>query len=234
MFTIQNKRKQFWQWDTGQRLIVNADVCSEVHFCNGTNDCSLVCEVYEEDGLRLVNVPNILLQVPKAIKAFVYICDGDDHHTEVQQIFPVFPRSKPYDYVYTETEIKSYEKLSARIEELEKNGVSEARIKEAVDEYLEENPVDSGIVKFDTEQTLTEEEKAMARKNIGALTLEDLPKYEGAYSVTPSAYNDTTMKTAQKYMDSDVQIKKIPYYETDNTAGGTTIYIGSDDELEIT
>lgn len=145
MFTIQNKRKQFWQWDTGQRLIVNADVCSEVHFCNGTSDCSLVCEVYEEDGLRLVNVPNILLQVPKAIKAFVYICNEDDHHTEVQQIFPVFPRSKPEDYVYTETEVKSYEALNKRIDELEKNGVSEAQIKAAVDAYLEENPVDSGV-----------------------------------------------------------------------------------------
>lgn len=145
MFTIYNKRKQFWQWDTGQRLIVNAGECSEVHFCNGMGDCSLVCEVYEEDGLRLVNVPNILLWVPKAIKAFVYICDEDDHHTEVQQIFPVFPRSKPEDYVYTETEVKSYEALSARIDELEKNGVSEAQIKAAVDKYLEDNPVDAGV-----------------------------------------------------------------------------------------
>ena len=145
MFTIYNKRKQFWQWDTGQRLIVNAGECSEVHFCNGLGDCSLVCEVYEEDGLRLVNVPNILLQVPKALKAFVYICDGEDHHTERSVVFPVFPRSKPEDYVYTETEVKSYEALSARIDELEKNGVSEAQIKAAVDKYLEENPVDTGI-----------------------------------------------------------------------------------------
>lgn len=123
MFTIQNKRKQFWQWDMGQRLIVNADLCSEVHFCNGTSDCSLVCEVYEEDGLRLVNVPNILLQVPKAIKAFVYICDGDEAYTQLQKIFPVFPRSKPADYSYTEVEIIRYETLEARISKLEKNGV---------------------------------------------------------------------------------------------------------------
>ena len=88
MFEIYNKRKQFWQWDMGQRLIVNAGVCSEVHFCNGTSDCSLVCEVYEEDGIRLVNVPNILLQVPKAIKVYAHICDGDEAYTQLQKIFP--------------------------------------------------------------------------------------------------------------------------------------------------
>lgn len=145
MFEICNKRKQFWQWDTGQRLIVKADVCSEVHFCNGTSDCSMVCEVYEEDGLRLVDVPNILLQMPKAIKAFVYICDKDDHHTERSTVFTVFPRSKPDDYVYTETEVKSYAKLESRIDELEKNGVSETQIAAAVEKYLDENPVDSGV-----------------------------------------------------------------------------------------
>lgn len=59
----------------------------------------------------------------------------------------------------------------------------------------------------------------------------DLPRYDGAYSVTPSSGSAQTLETAQKYMDSDVRVEKIPYYETENTSGGTTIYIGSDDEL---
>lgn len=118
MFTIQNKRKQFWQWDTGQRLIVNADVCSEVHFCNGTSDCSLVCEVYEEDGLRLVNVPNILLQVAKPIKVFAYVCDEDDHYTEHMRLFSVAARTKPDNYVYTETEILDYRRYETIAREL--------------------------------------------------------------------------------------------------------------------
>lgn len=105
MFEILNKRNHFWQWDIGQKIIVDSDVCSEVHFCNGTSDCSLVCEVYEENGVRLANVPNILLQDTKTIKVYAYICDGDDSHTRVQETFPVFPRSKPDSYVYTETEI---------------------------------------------------------------------------------------------------------------------------------
>lgn len=145
MFEIYNARKQFWQWDTGQRLIIQTDSCSEVHFCNGTSDCSLVVEVYEEGGLRLANVPNILLQTAKAIKAFAYVRDGEDRHTERSAVFPVFQRTKPDDYVYTETEVKSYEKICERLDELEKNGVSAEQIAVAVEKYLEENPVDSGI-----------------------------------------------------------------------------------------
>ena len=146
MFKLYNARDQLWQWDIGQRLIVSEELsCSEVHFCNGTTDCSLVCEIYEEDGLRLVNIPNILLQHDNILKVFAYICAGEDQHTEHAEMFAVFKRSKPDDYVYTETEVKSYERLSERIDELEKNGVSETQIAAAVDRYLEEHPIDSGI-----------------------------------------------------------------------------------------
>lgn len=106
MFKIYNDRDRLWQWDTGQRLIVSDKIpCSEVHFCNGTTDCSLTCKMYEEDGLRLVDVPNILLQEAKTIKVFAYVCDNDDHHTEITKYFFVTARPKPADYVYTETEV---------------------------------------------------------------------------------------------------------------------------------
>lgn len=158
MFEIHNKRKQFWQWDTGQRLIVNADMCSEVHFCNGVSDCSIVCRVYEEDGLRLVNVPNILLQMPKAIKVYSYICDGEEKYTELQRIFPVFPRSKPDDYSYTEVEIERYETLEARISELEKNGGGGGT---------------PNAVQF-VPQELSAEQQEQARGNIGAASADDV------------------------------------------------------------
>lgn len=146
MFEIYNNRKQFWQWDSGQRLIVSDELaCSEIHFCNGTTDCSLVCEIYIEDGLRLVNVPNILLQSDNLLRVFAYVCDSDENYTKYMQLFSVFARSKPDDYVYTETEVKTYESLSRRIDELEENGVSEEQIAAAVTKYLDENPIDSGI-----------------------------------------------------------------------------------------
>ena len=118
MFEIYNKRKQFWQWDTGQRLIVHDDSCSEVHFCNGTTECALVCEVYEEDGLRLVNVPNIFFQTTEPIRVFAFICQGEDQHTEVADVFRVRERTKPDNYVYTETEVLDYRRYENIAREL--------------------------------------------------------------------------------------------------------------------
>jgi hypothetical protein len=61
----------------------------------------------------------------------------------------------------------------------------------------------------------------------------DAEIYEGAYEVVPKADEAQTLQTAQKYMTRNVNVHKIPYYEIDNPAGGTTIYIGTDDELII-
>ena len=133
-------------------------MCSEVHFCNGVSDCSMVCRVYEEDGFRLVNVPNILLQMPKAIKVYSYICDGEEKYTELQRIFPVFPRSKPDDYSYTEVEIERYETLEGRISELEKNGGGGGT---------------PNAVQF-VPQELSAEQQEQARGNIGAASADDV------------------------------------------------------------
>lgn len=60
----------------------------------------------------------------------------------------------------------------------------------------------------------------------GKWAANSLPLYDGAYSVTPSADAQQRMQTAQKLMDADVVIEKIPYSEVSNTANGTTVIIG--------
>lgn len=60
----------------------------------------------------------------------------------------------------------------------------------------------------------------------GKWAADKLPVYDGSYEVTPSADNDKTLYTAQKYMDADIKIKKIPYAEVSNTANGITVTIG--------
>lgn len=57
----------------------------------------------------------------------------------------------------------------------------------------------------------------------------DLPAYSGEYEVTPEV-EQQVLNTAQKFLEADVTIKEIPYSETSNTAGGSTVYIGK--ELE--
>ena len=116
MFRIFDGRDSFFQWDLNRRLIVEDNSINEVHFSNKTDDSSLVCVVRTEDGLRVADVPNILLQTDWSIRAYAYCTD----HTIVEEIFKVHSRNKPADYIYTETEIKNYDDLKARVDEIER------------------------------------------------------------------------------------------------------------------
>ena len=132
MFKIYDGRDQFFQWDLNRKLIVNDPTVKQVHFCNKTDNCSLVVEVYEEDGLYLADVPNILLQSDWNIRVYGY----DSEYTKHYAVYKVQSRTKPTDYVYTETEVKSWEDLDARIKELESASGSDCYSKEETDELL--------------------------------------------------------------------------------------------------
>lgn len=116
MFKIYKGGETFFQWDLGQRLIME-EPFTEVHFCNQTNDCALICETYEEDGKRLVHVPNILLQNTNNIRVYGVYEEGEDTcYAKDMQIFRVIARGKPDSYVYTEDEVMTWEGLRSDID----------------------------------------------------------------------------------------------------------------------
>ena len=167
MFKIYDGRETFYQWDINQKLIVDDDSITEVHFSNRTNSYSLVCDIYNEGDLRVVSVPNVLLQTNWPIKVYAYLKD----HTEVSETFKVIEKDKPEDYVYTPDEVKTWEELNNRVTELEQS--------ESV---------------LYTAQSLTEEQKEQARQNIGAqdenngLTPVSYSCTDGTYSVSDTVY----------------------------------------------
>jgi hypothetical protein len=126
MFKIYNGRDMFFQWDINQKVIVSNDLIKEVHFTNASHKEALVCEVYEEDGIRVADVPNILLQDCWDIKVYGYCGEC----TRVSSVFKVIDRNKPADYVYTETEVKSYAALEERITKLESGGIALTKVSE--------------------------------------------------------------------------------------------------------
>ena len=140
MFKIYDGREQFFQWDIDRKLIVEDAAITQVHFCNRTDNCSLVCETYVEDGVTVVNVPNILLQTSWRIRAYAY----DGKHTKHEECFDVVARTKPADYVYTETEILNYENLLNLINELDEN------LADTVQQYLKDNPVSVDLTGYYT------------------------------------------------------------------------------------
>lgn len=54
--------------------------------------------------------------------------------------------------------------------------------------------------------------------------------YTGSYNVIPDLVAQR-LATAEKCMKSDVTIQQIPFFDVSNTAGGSTVYIGTAAEI---
>lgn len=55
----------------------------------------------------------------------------------------------------------------------------------------------------------------------------DVEYYTGSYEITPKV-DEQSMPTAQKFMNEDVTVKAIPFFDVSNDAGGNTIFIASE------
>lgn len=111
------------QWDSNQRIRISGiDVehVTNVHFCHTNSTDALVVIPEKSDIEIIVNVPNILLQVPKPIVVHIFQ-DSDifGQRTIASKRINVAPRAKPCDYIYTETEVLSYRELDKRLTALE-------------------------------------------------------------------------------------------------------------------
>lgn len=142
MFKILDGREHFYQWDLDRKLIVEDASITQVHFCNKTDDESMVVEVRDEDGKRVADVPNILLQDVWRICVYGY----DKNYTKHLERFDIVPRSKPQSYVYTETEVLNYNTLLDRINKVDED------IEGVVEEFLEANPPQVDLRGYATEQ----------------------------------------------------------------------------------
>ena len=119
IFKIYDGRTNFWQWDTGQKLIVLDDTVTEVHFSNRNMEHSKKKTVYKDkDGLRVVNIPDLLLQLPKNLIAYAYASDGNGTGKTVKSVkFAVIQRPIPVDYVCGQDD--ALEDVTIRLELLE-------------------------------------------------------------------------------------------------------------------
>lgn len=128
-----------YQWDIGQRLrLYGVAAGTRVDYVMGAQTLSV--DSYA-DGDVYADIPNILLQESGGIKVLVYVTGEDYGETVCERRLNVLPRAKPSDYVYTETEVKTYDDLEARVSALEENPISEDDIAEAVADYLADHPI---------------------------------------------------------------------------------------------
>lgn len=117
IFKIYDGRTNFWQWDTGQKLIVLDESVTQVHFSNRDMNHSIIRDVYEYNGVRVCNVPDIILQLPRNLVAYAYSVDGATSNTVKSVKFAVIKRPIPDGYVMDQGE--QLDDINRRLEILE-------------------------------------------------------------------------------------------------------------------
>ena len=109
--TLSNGKDHVYQWDKDIIVTVPENV-PVVYFAWGNQAVGFEVEN------RQVTIPPELMQVSRPIRLWTY----EQDHTIDDAEIKVYPKPKPSDYVYTPTEIKTWEQLDERIAALEKGG----------------------------------------------------------------------------------------------------------------
>lgn len=119
IFKIYDGRTNFWQWDTKQKLIVLDDRVTEVRFSNRNMEHSKRRPVYtDNNGVRICNVPDLLLQLPKNLIAYAVTKNEDGCCSTIKAVkFAVYRQPIPADYICEQDAV--VENMLMRIELLE-------------------------------------------------------------------------------------------------------------------
>lgn len=175
IFKIYDGRTNFWQWDTCQKLIVLDDSVTEVHFSNRNMEHSKKRVVYKDkDGVRVVNIPDILLQLPRNLVAYAYASDGNGAGKTVKSVkFAVMQRPIPVDYVCGQDDIidditRRLELLEILIKDVEAGKQELIKFTDMVEAakwaVAEGNPGDIVIIKIDSKWVahIVEDDKSLS------------------------------------------------------------------------
>ena len=201
MLTLNDGRDELWQWDTGRTLTVDPD-CSQVHFRKNVFDRSIDVDVV--DGLA--TIPDFLLQTDKDLIVWAFVGTAENGYTKISKTFKVNRRNKPADYVFTPPDQTSLEEIKERVSYLE-SMQDPGAIKNAVEDYLEQNPVEAPVQSVNGQIGKVE----LTAKDVGAISQDDLANVQSTIAAKMDSY---TIKTV---MDS-VATPHTQYYLGNQTA----------------
>lgn len=112
------------QWDAGQSFYIfnefNLTEAPLFHFCNSQSEEALIVTATLSDNKIAVDIPNILLQEPYSIIAYMYCYSTDTSARSIIAIkIPVRRRPKPSQYKYVENiEVTSMKRVEAQLNNL--------------------------------------------------------------------------------------------------------------------
>ena len=118
MLSLNDGRKQLYQWDTGRTASVSID-CDIIHFSNLTYGEALAVQVKNGE----VEIPNQLLTSGSPVHCWSFVLDENGAYTKQEQTIDVIKRGKPSDYVYTQTEVVTIQSAVERaLEQAKESG----------------------------------------------------------------------------------------------------------------
>lgn len=128
----KGEEDRLYQWDTDRQIKITTDLMvDEVQFDTILSKSLIVKpRVDVKLGGVVADIPNILLQGNMEINVYVVMHTENGKHVTEHRKFEVIKRKKPSDYIYTETEVLSYESLEQRVSELEQSGGTGGILKE--------------------------------------------------------------------------------------------------------
>lgn len=112
--TLDDGRKELWQWDTGRKIVVDDKSVSEVHYSKYSSTQAITREVINGKA----EIPNFLLQDTHAVTVYAYSGSIENGYTVAEKTFNVAKKPKPSNYVETEEDKAILAKLKAEIGDL--------------------------------------------------------------------------------------------------------------------
>lgn len=205
MLRISDGRKNFYQWDLNQKLIVDDSAVTQVHYCNSPDGEALVVEV--KNGLA--DVPNIFLTECWTILAFAF----DGNSVREAYAFKVEPRAKPVDYIYTPTEVHTWDELNQKINDLVGFDLYDYYTKDEVNQLIGEIDLSAYAKKTDIPSLDGYAKETYVDNAIAAIPETDLSNYY-TKTETNSAINnakpDLTPYVTKTYVDDAIDGITIP------------------------
>lgn len=108
--SILDGRTELWQWDTGIRLAMD-EACEAVNISASTFGVSVDVTAAEDGKTWVATVPDEMLQVPGDLICYAVQSTEKGAITAAYRSFRVNRRPKPYGYVATPTEARTWQEL---------------------------------------------------------------------------------------------------------------------------
>lgn len=215
---LSNGKDRLFQWDKGQKVKISGDIPT-VHFKWGNEGVPF--DVV--DGW--VEIAPELTQKPGNIYIWTY---NEDHTLDAARI-PVEKRPKPADYVYTPTEIKTWEQLDKRIAALEAANVQP--------NWNQNDTSAADYVRGRTHYVGSKHDVRIIKQGSGEFTPElgliIGNSYRVWYTISGEFGNDGNEFVCKDYNDGKDGMEPTPYVGNADVNGGPSPYLIFDNNIEL-